>query len=167
MRRRILAIIAALVALSTSLTPSAHAEVVWAGECIVNLNFYLMDNTGIGAKGVDFSFDGGGTCVSLLTGETVTQSFTGIWGDGFAPVWSCEAVVADASYNQMWDPAPGGVQGGMKLVGNNGAYTLVAEAPAFHAVAELTLVPPAPAVSCTKDAVTQVQMIGTMQFLDP
>jgi hypothetical protein len=95
---------------------------------------------------------------------------TSIWGEGYATIFSCEAILTDqGSWSQTWDPTPPPVEGGFTLTGSWGAWTLVAEGPNFHGVGKLTVGPndPAPVTACVKNNLQSVTMLGTMEFVDP
>lgn len=130
---------------------------------------YDLDVAGL--ADLDIGRVGTQPCASTLTG-TQPLIGTGVWGSGFAPVWSCGLSLGSGSWNQSFDSeGPAGFSASHTITGSWGAWTVEVLSPSLNVVGvgEFTLqaVEALKTPQCASGVLDSVTMVGQMVFQDP
>jgi hypothetical protein len=184
--RRFVSLVVAIVALTASWVPPAHAA-LWTGTCtvLVTVNFGTRitaagisgTNYSISLEGVDLNpvTAGQQACAITLDPLEPTRS-TGGGGNGSSSLWTCGFGLGSGSWSQSWADSSGvgsppTVVGSHTITGSWNDWVLEVNNPAlnFVGVAELTLqaAENLKLAQCAGAGVSSITMIGQMIFQDP
>jgi hypothetical protein len=184
-RRRLIAIIVGVAALTPTIGTTPANAIFFVGTCELQVVFHFNQPIGFATVGnpgywIEVAPLQAGVMPCQITDKVLDPlRNTGITANGSSSIWNCDAVLAGGGWSQSWShangsPSPAPVSGGQHTV--TGAWdNWVLQAQGPNPVNYASIIPlranptriAAMAARCSNGSLWELYTIGTQVFQDP